>query len=233
MTCGLHYYKGMLMGLAMQVVMAPFNLWENPLVKSIIKRIALEPENTVFDEKLSITELGEEAEVVDEQGRVIMVGSSSPSSTATALLEGSDKDSGGGGNLATLLLDTWDAGAKADVGKLVSRLTKDNINTITDPDNRWTALMILSGLKHTPESSLRKCIDELGAQLDMIDQDGWTCLHWAAFHGNETAASVLIAAEPSLATTRDRQQQIPLDVAVSEKSEGVVKVLQTKLKKNQ
>jgi Ankyrin repeats (3 copies) len=232
MTCGLHYYKGMLMGLAMQVVMAPFSLWENPLVKSILKDIALEPENTVFDEKLSVAELGDEAEVVDEQGRVIIVGSSSSATTA-ALLESSDKNGGGSGNLPTLLLDTWDAGAKADVGKLLSRLTKDNINTITDPDNRWTAMMILSGLKHTPESTLRKCIDELGATLELTDQDGWTCLHWAAFHGNETAASVLVAAQPSLASTLDRQEQTPLDVAVAEKSDGVAKILSTKSKKNQ
>jgi hypothetical protein len=29
MTCGLHYYEGMVMGLAVQAIMGPFHLWEN------------------------------------------------------------------------------------------------------------------------------------------------------------------------------------------------------------
>ena len=33
MTVGLHYYKGMVMGLCMQCVMAPFNAYENKIVK--------------------------------------------------------------------------------------------------------------------------------------------------------------------------------------------------------
>jgi hypothetical protein len=231
MTCGLYYYWGTLTGLAMQVVMAPLNLWENPLVKSILKGVMLAPENTVFDEKLSLQELGDDVEVVDEQGRVVVVGGGSTNGGSAAIAAALEPLSAAG--LKTLLLDTWDAGAKADVAKLVSCLTKDNCNTTTDPD-RWTALMILSGLKHTPEASLQKCLD-LGAKVSMTDADGWTCLHWAAFHGNETAAAFLVKAQPSLATVLDAQQQTPLEVAMAEKSDDVIKVLQQpkEVKKNQ
>lgn len=217
MTCGLHYYRGMLMGLAIQTVMAPFSLWENPLVRSILKGVALTPENNVFEEKLSIQDLGEDAEVVDERGQPM----------ATAALAASSSSSLTTEQLKTVLLDTWDAAAKADIPKLLSYLTKENINTQTDPD-QWTAIMILSGLKQTKESPIRECIDK-GAKLTITDQDGWTCLHWAAFHGNATAAAVLIAEQPSLASIKDKQQQTPLEVAKAEKSEDVLRVL----KKNQ
>ncbi len=41
MTIGLHYYKGMVMGLAIQAVMAPFNLSETALVKAVFLGLAL------------------------------------------------------------------------------------------------------------------------------------------------------------------------------------------------
>ena len=36
MTVGLHYYKGMIVGLAIQSIMTPFNLAENALVSALI-----------------------------------------------------------------------------------------------------------------------------------------------------------------------------------------------------
>jgi len=65
MTCGLHYYKGMVMGLAMQSVMGPFGLYENPLVQKFL--LSSDKEKRFFGEKT-------EDEITDEDTIIEMKG---------------------------------------------------------------------------------------------------------------------------------------------------------------
>merc|ERR1719437_51006 len=70
MTVGLHIYKGMAMGLAIQTIMGPFNLIENPLVKALLMGNGIEPQNKIFGEKTP-EELTDDDEIVDDNGTVI------------------------------------------------------------------------------------------------------------------------------------------------------------------
>jgi hypothetical protein len=67
---GLHYYKGMIVGLAIQTVMEPLNLIENPLVKALVLGNSLRMQDKIFDEK-SANVLTPEDETVDESGNPV------------------------------------------------------------------------------------------------------------------------------------------------------------------
>ena len=230
MTCGLHYYKGMIMGLAIQAVMGPFNIWENVLVRTLLLRgtkvfsdPTLQQELRIFDEKLSIQELDPSTdEAVDEQGNPIVIrnnknainnGTSTTTTTATKSLE-------------DVMLDTWDQGANASLAELLSMLNSKNINTSTKEDG-WTSLMIVSGLKcENDVPAIRTMIQEYKADIMMTDHDGWTCLHWAAFHNSLSAATELYH-QTALLTIADNEGKTPLDIAIAENNTGIADLLQT------
>jgi Phosphate transport (Pho88) len=91
MTCGLHWYRGMVTGLAIQTVLAPLTAWENALFRAVVLSFFvaaapkvkdavadqstmyfLTPEQRLFGEKLSLDELNAETDrVVDEHGNAI------------------------------------------------------------------------------------------------------------------------------------------------------------------
>lgn len=72
LTVGLHVYKGMVVGLAIQTIMGPLNLGENPLIKALFLGSGkIAPEDKLFDEK-SNNELTADDEVVDESGNPLV-----------------------------------------------------------------------------------------------------------------------------------------------------------------
>ena len=238
MTCGLHYYKGMIMGLAIQAVMGPFNIWENALVRSLLLRgpkVFSDPKSQqelrIFDEKLSLQELDSSTdEVVDEQGNPIAI-RDGPKNTigngpATSTGEITTPKS-----LEDVMLDTWDQGADASLVQLLSMLNSTNINTSTKDDG-WTSLMIVSGLKCDNDvSAIRTMIQEHKADIMMTDHDGWTCLHWAAFHNSLSAATELYH-HTALLSIADKEGKTPLEIAVAENNTGIVDLLQTVMNDN-
>lgn len=221
MTCGLHYYKGMVMGLAIQTVMAPINLWENVLVRTLLWRgaSALTPESAVFDEKLSLAQLSATDEVVDEQGnpvaRTLPASNNSMKNSLTKKKR----------SLEEIMLDTWDQGVKADLTELLAALNKANVNTPTKAD-AWTPLMILSGLNCPASvSAIQHVVNELQADVTIIDKDGWNCLHWAAFHGSLPAATELRHHTACL-TVKDKEGQTPAETARAEGNTAVADLLE-------
>merc|ERR1712194_914113 len=124
MTVGLHIYKGMAMGLAIQAVMGPLNLFENPLVQALLLGNGFRMEDKIFEEK-DLSELNtEEEDVVDESGNTVSPlalkmtakGGTAGSSTDD---DNDNKDSkkkkkqSPSDAFDELLLDTWDMGNKA------------------------------------------------------------------------------------------------------------------------
>jgi hypothetical protein len=107
LTTGLHFYKGMIVGLAIQAIMAPFNLIENALLKAFIWDGGLE--DGAFDEKTA-DQLTDADEVIDDAGNVIVV-------SRTASPQKSFEE---------VLLDTWDEGAKANLEPLMKLITSKN-----------------------------------------------------------------------------------------------------------
>ena len=232
MTVGLHIYKGMVVGLAMQAIMGPLNLAENPLVKALfLGSGTISPDDKLFDEK-SASELTADDEVVDASGNPLVRNANSEKDGTKAIKAAA---SGGAKNnnkteskmmsLEEVMLDTWDSGDKADISNLMSALTKQNCNHQTKED-QWTALMILSGLGQVKgtASAIRQAI-KLGANPAISDKEGWNALHWAAFHGSPEAAKEL-AKDKSLLEASDKEGLTPLETAKKENNNEVVKALE-------
>lgn len=218
MTVGLHWYKGMAMGLAIQTVMGPLNLFENPIVKALLIGNGFKPEDRIFEEKTA-EELTPEDEVVDESGNAVVpqLGAGGGASPAAAGASGT--------TFQELLLDTWDAGNKADVSTLMGAVTKKNCNFRTK-ENGWTPLMILAGLNAKGTASAIRQVKELGGNPAIVDAEGWNALHWAAFHGSIDAAKELVK-DAGLLSTKDKEGKVPLDMAKLEGNDDVAKFLES------
>lgn len=218
MTVGLHYYKGMVTGVAIQTIMAPFNLAENALVKALLFGNGLREEDKIFEEKTS-SELTVDDEVVDSKGNPVVRNT----------IASSKKSSGDSGaqDFESVLLDTWDAGVKANLSKLLSSITKKNCNFQTKEDH-WTPLMILAGLSVAGCASAIRQVRQLGGNPAIVDKEGWTALHWAAFHGNVEAAKEL-SKETKLLSVLDKEGHTPIETARKEGNEQVAKVLEEAL----
>ena len=218
MTVGLHIYKGMAMGLAIQTIMGPFNLYENPLVKAILMGGGFIPKDKIFEEKAR-EELADDDEVVDETGAEIprqrllqLEGVAKPQSTTDSFEE--------------LMLDTWDSGNRADIGAFVKAVTKKNCNYRAN-DTEWTPLMILSGLASSDETSKAiKAVIVLGGNPGITDAEGWNALHWAAFHGNAKTAKQLYEYDLGLLDVKDKEGKLPVEIARQEENKDVAKYLE-------
>lgn len=217
MTVGLHVYKGIVMGLSMQVIMGPLGFIENPLVRKYL----LGSKEKVFGEK-SKEELKENDEVVDSDGNIIprnMLGQDPASRQPIKLVTPERKK-----DFEEILLDTWDDGARANIEPLMKELTKENINYKTKK-NEWTPIMILSGLGAKGVSDGLNVMKELGADPSLVDADGWNALHWAAFHGSAEGAKILFekfdGLKVGLHSVKDKDGKVPFQLAKAEKNIGV------------
>lgn len=208
-TVGLHIYRGVVVGLAMQTVMGPFGLFESPLVKLFFMG-----GSKVFDEKTK-EELGPGDEIVDKEGNAVK--------TDKAITSKKEKEEKPTKSFEDILLDTWDEGSEADITPLLKALTKSNINFRTS-ENQWTPLMIMSGLGAKNSTKAMKQMKELGADPLLIDGEGWNALHWAAYHGSVEAVKVLQeefdVVDLGMHLVKDKEGKVPLDHAVSEGNEG-------------
>jgi hypothetical protein len=161
----------MIVGLAIQSVMSPFNLAENVLVSAVLLKGGLVnlKEKRIFGEKLR-DEITAEDEVVDGEGNTIVlkkeISSKANSSKETAAKSFED-----------VLLDTWDLGADADIKPVMSMLSKKNINHATS-ENGWTPIMIMSGLGAKSAIGAMRQMRALGANPEQLDKEGWNALHW-------------------------------------------------------
>jgi hypothetical protein len=226
MTSGLHWYKGMVVGLAIQSIMGPFTLYENPLVQAILLGKGLTPEAKVFDEK-GPSELTADDEIVDEQGNPISAAAkkqaikSDSKKPATAAPTPTFED---------ILLDTWDGGADASVGPLMAALNKKTVN-YKSKESGWTPIMVVSGLGAKKVTGALRQMKAIGADPAMLDAEGWNALHWAAFHGSPEAAKVLVstddfdAIQMGLDKVKDKEGKTPMDHAIAEGNQEVANII--------
>lgn len=233
-TTGLHFYKGMIVGLAMQTIMGPLNLFENTFAKAILLGGSLKPGETpksrkLFGEKYR-EELTKDDEVVDSEGKVIIVkneGTSAATSTA-ATTSGKKKKKDSKTSFEDLLLDTWDEGEKANVQPLMDALNASNANFKTS-ENGWTPLMVVAALRAPKCDEVIKKLKELGANANVVDVEGWNALHWSAFHGSASGAKCLLetyGVALGLQDVKDKEGKVPLEHAKDEGNEDVVKVIE-------
>lgn len=208
LTSGLHFYRGMVVGLAMQSVMGPLNIIENAFVKALVlgkktKEGSLKPEDRIFEEKF-VDELTPEDEVIDKAGNEVV---RKPKT------------------FEDVLLDVWDSGAgKADITPLMDAINKENCNFKTK-ESSWTPLMILSGIGVKGSASAIRQVVSLGGNPAITDNEGWNGMHWAAFHGSVEAAKLYNDEFSSLSNVKDKEGKKPLDLAEAEGNVSVVEVL--------
>jgi len=228
MTTGLHLYKGMVVGLAIQSIMGPFTIYENPLVQALLLGKGLNPEAKVFDEK-GPEELTADDEIVDEQGNPISAaakkqaikGDSKKTATTTTTATPTFED---------ILLDTWDGGADASVGPLMAALNKKTVN-YKSKESGWTPIMVVSGLGAKKVTGALRQMKAIGADPAMLDEEGWNALHWAAFHGSPEAAKVLVspddfdAIQMGLHKVKDKEGKTPMDHAIAEGNTEVANII--------
>jgi len=225
MTVGLHVWKNMVMGLAIQSVMAPFNLIENALVKAILLRGGLSDLATkkIFDEKTR-DEITEDDEVTDAQGQIVVL----KKQTSKALKENAKTETR---PFEEVLLDTWDLGAEADIVPLMEALSKKNVNYQTS-ENGWTPVMIMCGLGAKKTISAMRQMKTLGADPTLLDKEGWNALHWAAFHGSAEAAKVLLDKDDfdglaiGLHTVTDKEGKNAITLARDEGNDDVAEAIE-------
>eukprot|EP00568_Trieres_chinensis_P002331 CAMPEP_0183296550 /NCGR_PEP_ID=MMETSP0160_2-20130417/4050_1 /TAXON_ID=2839 ORGANISM="Odontella Sinensis, Strain Grunow 1884" /NCGR_SAMPLE_ID=MMETSP0160_2 /ASSEMBLY_ACC=CAM_ASM_000250 /LENGTH=361 /DNA_ID=CAMNT_0025458171 /DNA_START=77 /DNA_END=1162 /DNA_ORIENTATION=- len=227
MTVGLHLYKGMVVGLAMQIIMGPLNLMDNNLVKCLLMGAGLNAaaEEKIFGE-VSREDLTEDDTVVDGMGNPVELKKKDVKS---------EKDSR---SLEEVLQEVWWA-AKNDTSKLdadmkilMSMLKKGNINFQTK-ETQWTPVMIMAavGVKRA-QSALRQ-LRALGADPAITDEDGWNAMHWAAFHGSVSGMKVLLDAQNGydaislgLHEVADKFGKTPLDLAHDEGKDEVKSLIE-------
>lgn len=213
-------YKGMVMGLAIQSIMAPLNLLENALVKALVLGKGIREEDKIFGEK-EAGDLTEQDEVVDEGGNVVVRTLSGSGAAGANATSGSSKSKK---SFDDVLLDTWDEGNKADIAPLVAEINRKNCNYQVK-ESGWTPLMILSGLGAKGTAKAIRDVIDLGGNPAIADVEGWNAMHWAAFHGSAEAARVL-RDEGKLYQVKDKEGKTPIDFARAEGNKDVVKVLE-------
>ena len=218
----------MIVGLAMQSVMGPLNLFENKLAKAILlgggafKDGESPKSRKFFDEKYK-EELTKDDDVVDAEGKIIVF--------KKEVAGAAGKKKNVKRSFEAILLDTWDEGEKADVMPLMNALNKNNANFKTS-ESGWTPLMITSALGAPKSDVVIKKLKELNANASVVDGEGWNALHWVAFHGCASGAKTLLeeyGVNAGLQDVKDKEGKTALEHAKQEKNNDVVKVIEEML----
>ncbi|DAZ99045.1 TPA: hypothetical protein N0F65_010931 [Lagenidium giganteum] len=205
----IHFRIGVNHVVLIQAVMTPMNLYDNPLVQAYVlgKR-----NGRIWNERLE----GESA-----------------SDAAAAAGAATDKKSAAAGKKAAdlspeeAIAKTLAAGVDADFDELWEAV-KSAINTQTKED-KWNALMVACGSPIDTEEFIRKIV-QAGIDVTAVDGDGWSALHWSAFHGRPEAAEALLesctpAKRVVLLNIKANDGRTATEVAEGESNDDVVEVI--------
>lgn len=218
--------------LAMSLVRLPMNAWKDPIVqKYILGNESVErPYEEVYEEPSTGAPITS-ASVADSAAGA--VGAPTP---AGAGKSGFDYE------CEEVVFQTWEAAQDpANIPGFESLFgagKSKNINYRTH-DNGWTCLMVVAGGSQNGKAEVRKLL-ELGALPTVADNEGWTALHWAAFHGCVNAIQAICdgyskdksaaicgddAALKSLLVMRDHKGRTAYKVATEERNATEVNIL--------
>mmetsp|Transcript_26856 Transcript_26856/g.54980 ORF Transcript_26856/g.54980 Transcript_26856/m.54980 type:complete len:429 (-) Transcript_26856:386-1672(-) len=218
MTTVLHFYFGVKQSMLMQAAMQPVAFLEAPVVKKKLLGLFDKEGERAYGEKLEGEERAEdEDEGQDGDGKedAALTGAKAPSLKSSA----GDKDSKDEDDkddkdedempvaesseqaLARLIGETWDSGKHADYAPLFEALDKavetagdgagSLVNTKSCDDAQATALMVVAAGVGDVSKHVQRLLC-LGADVRVKDDEGWTALHWASFHGNLSGVVALV-----------------------------------------
>ncbi|RHY30635.1 hypothetical protein DYB32_007378 [Aphanomyces invadans] len=208
----IHIQFGVNQVVVIQSVMVPLNLYDNALLKKHIFGIG---GPRYWDEKLegeSLDDAAAHPDAIDTPDSV-----PAPSKKSTK----SKKSI----SVADSIKQAWDLGVEANFDRLLSVLKNDPNGFTTKTSDGWTPLMVACGSPIDTEKVIKTLIKE-GVPVRDADNDGWTALHWCAFHGCPESAETLLASISKedadfLVSAKDSQGRTPFEVA-TEESNGVV-----------
>lgn len=170
-------FMGIHVSILMALVTVPLDLWEDPLVRKYV--LGWTTPNA-YGEKYT-----------DPTGRsaAAVTGTVTDGSTA-GVAGGTARDD----DYEEAIFRTWESQDPVEIPifeQLLAVQGKDP--NYGSAEQGWTAMHVVAG---SPQNGRREFIRllELGCKPSVADKDGWTALHWAAFHGNVLAAQVLCAA---------------------------------------
>lgn len=213
-----HFKMGVNQVMVIQAVMAPFNLYDNPLVRAYVLRRS---EGRLWNERLE----GESNEEAAAASGIPATATAAAATTKTSV----KKTKSIGQTPEEAIAKVLAAGVDADFDELWDAV-KGAVNAKTKED-QWTALMVACGSPIDTDEFIRKVI-AAGADVTAVDGDGWTALHWSAFHGRPEAAETLLASCSSdkldvlLAATAS-DGRTALEVAKGEENDDVVAVIKS------
>ncbi|GMF36725.1 unnamed protein product [Phytophthora lilii] len=208
----IHFKMGVNHVVMIQSVMMPMNLWDNALVQAYILG---RRNGRIWNERLE----GESA----EDAAAAAADPAAPVAATAAKNETKTTDLTPEEAIANALA----AGADADFDALWS-VVKSKVNAKTDED-QWTALMVACGSPVDTDDFIKKVV-KAGADVLAVDGDGWTALHWSAFHGRPEAAEALLssistAKREQLLAVKASDGRTAAEVAKGEENGDVVEIL--------
>mmetsp|Transcript_58687 Transcript_58687/g.132829 ORF Transcript_58687/g.132829 Transcript_58687/m.132829 type:complete len:407 (+) Transcript_58687:26-1246(+) len=242
LTVVLHFKFNMKQAILMQAVMSPLAFIDSAVVRmqafgrpysGILEGDDRPPEDEEVEEDPSVETSSGKARVDAKTGASNAKDASKSAKEAADSSESKaseiePEDAGAGVPsgpvlLAHLIQETWDSGKNVQYGPLIAALTPENVNTKSESEA--TALMVVAAGVGDVGSWVNKILS-LGADLCVKDEEGWTALHWACFHGNLSGVTALCGAahstgqakhefEAALAT-EDDEGLTPLDLAKQE-----------------
>uniref|UniRef100_H3HB04 Uncharacterized protein n=1 Tax=Phytophthora ramorum TaxID=164328 RepID=H3HB04_PHYRM len=199
----IHFKMGVNHVVLIQSVMMPMNLWDNPLVQAYLLG---RRNGRIWNERL-------EADATPV--------------TASAASSSTDKKEKRDATPEDAIAAALAAGADADFEELWTAV-KGKVNAKTDED-QWTALMVACGSPVDTDEFIHKVV-KAGANVLLVDGDGWTALHWSAFHGRPEAAGALLssisaAKREQLLAVKASDGRTAAEVAKGEENADVVEIL--------
>lgn len=200
----IHFKFGVNQVVVMQCVMIPLNLYDNPLVKKYI----LGSKDRVWDEKLQGEKLDADATVA-----------------ATNDVKKADKPALPA-SMSDAIVAMWND-TTADFGSFLPRALKTP-NATSDAD-KWTSLMVAAGSPSDTSAFIKAMIANSATDVLKTDNDGWTALHWSAFHDRPVAAEILLGNAKDadkLIALKDNEGKTALEVAKQEGNAKVVSVIE-------
>lgn len=177
----IHFKMGVNHVVLIQAIMTPMNLYDNQLVQAYVfgKR-----NGRMWGERLE-GETNEEAAAANGIAPEATTDASEATKTKKTKTDLTPEEA---------ILKVSGAGADADFDELWAAV-KSAVNASTKED-QWTALMVACGSPIDTTEFIEKVV-VAGADVTAVDGDGWTALHWSAYHGRPEAAETLLEAVPA------------------------------------
>ncbi|GAB9472661.1 Protein involved in inorganic phosphate transport [Globisporangium polare] len=210
----IHFKMGVNHVVLIQAIMTPMNLYDNQLVQAYVfgKR-----NGRMWGERLE-GETNEEAAAANGIAPVAATDAVEVTKTKETKTDLTPEEA---------ILKVSGAGADADFDELWAAV-KSAVNASTKED-QWTALMVACGSPIDTTEFIEKVV-EAGADVTAVDGDGWTALHWSAYHGRPEAAETLLEAIPEkklaqLLAIKALDGRTAKEVAKAEDNSDVVDVI--------